>query len=188
MSDKKLDDEEIQEEIEFLVKYIRERSSLGKFITYDEFSNDPINLEEEEIKFILEKFKTEEDYSEIEELEGKEFRYFYSKDVMTDNYAKLLFRIEEKDLLKMIAQTVRYDSKRFPKTTNVETFLDQPYHIKKEELSDLLKQFENNDEYKDIKESKASNGILCLYSEEYMTKDYADALTEWAEVTRVENP
>ncbi|MFA9424611.1 MAG: hypothetical protein ACERLG_13610, partial [Sedimentibacter sp.] len=63
-----------------------------------------------------------------------------------------------------------------------------PYNLKKEEISDLLNQFKNSDEYKDIKETKSSNGILCLYSEEYLTKDYATALTEWTEVTRVENP
>lgn len=188
MSDNVLNDEKIQEDIEFVVKYIREKSSLGKFITYADFFNDPINLNEEEIKVILEKFKTDENFSDIDELVGKETRYFYSKNVMTDNYAKLIFRLEEKDLLKMIAQTVRYDSKRFPKTTNVKVFSKDPYYLKKEEISDILKQFESNDEYKDIKEVRASNGVLCLYSEEYLTKDYAAALAEWTEVTRLENP
>ncbi len=188
MSDKELNDEKIQEDIEFIVRYIREQSSLGKFITYADFSNDPIGLKQEEIEVVLEKFKTDEDLNDIDELVGKENRYFYSKKEMTDNYAKLIFRIEEKDLLKMIAQTVRYDSKRFPKTTNVSAFFREPYNLKKEEISDILSQFKINDEYKDIKETKASNGVLCLYSEEYLTKDYATALAEWIEVTRVENP
>lgn len=188
MSDKDLNDKKIQEDIEFVVRYIREQSSLGKFITYADFSKDPINFCEEELKVILEKFESDETYDEITELRGKELRYFYSKKEMTESFAELKFRIEEKDLLKMIAQTVRNNAKRFPKTTSISVFLKTPYNLKKEEMSDILNQFKNNEEYSDIKESRASNGVLCLYSEDYLTKDYADALTEWAEVTREENP
>ena len=188
MSDKEQNDIKIQEDIEFISKYIREQSSLGKFILYGDFLIEPINLNEEEFKVIFEKIKTEEDYNDITELIGKEKRYFYSKKTMTESYANLLFKIKEKDILETIAQTVRYNSKRYPKTTNVNIFLKAPFKLKKEEISDVLNQFKINDNFKDIKESKASNGVLCLYSEEYLTKNYADALTEYAEVTRVENP
>lgn len=188
MSDKEQNDIKIQEDLEFISKYIREQSSLGKFILYGDFFIEPINLNEEEFKIIIDKFKTEEEYVDITELIGKEKRYFYSKKTMTESYANLLFKIEEKDTLSTIAQTVRYNSKRYPKTTSINVFLKEPYNLKKEEISDVLNQFKNNENFKDIKESIASNGVLCLYSEEYLTKNYADALTEYAEVTRVENP
>jgi hypothetical protein len=188
LSDKEQNDKVIQEDLEFVARYIREKSSFGKFVTYDEFFIEPINANVEEFTEIFEKFNTLDEYKDISELEGKEKRYFYSKNTMTESYANLLFRIEEKDLLSMIAQTIRYNAKRFPKTTSINVFLKEPYNIKKEELSDILEQFKNNECFKDIKESKASNGVVCLFSEEYLTKDYADALTEYAEVTRLDNP
>lgn len=188
MSTENINDEILQENIEFTVKFIRENSSFGKFIKYEDFFIEPINLIEEDKEVFFEKLLNNEEYNDIAELKGKEKRYFYSKKEMSESYANLLFRIEEKDLLSMIAQTVRYNSKRYPKTTSFNVFLKSPYNIKKEELTDLLNQFKINEGYKDIKESIASNGVLCLYSEQYLSKDYADALTEYAEVTREENP
>lgn len=188
MSNKNSNNEVLLEDLEFTAKYIRENSSNGKFIKYNDFFFEPINLNEEDKEIFFDKLFNSEEFSDIKELKGKKTIYFYSEKEMTDSYAQLLFRIEEKDLLKMIAQTVRYNSKRYPKTTSLNVFLKEPYCLKKEELSDIINQYKNIQEYKDIKETKASNGVVCLYSEEYLTRDYATALTEWAEVIREENP
>jgi hypothetical protein len=187
LSKEKVNDEILQENLEFTAKYIRENSYNGKFIKYDDFFTAPISLNEEDKEIFFEKLFSNEEYSDIAELKGKENRYFYSKKEMTENYAKLLYRIEEKDILNMVADRIRTDSKRYPKTTNSNVFLNEPYNLKKDELAELYKQLSNLDDYKDIKESVASNGIKCVYSDKFLSQGYADALTELQEVTRVES-
>ena len=176
------------EDLEFIVRYIREQSAVGRFITYTDLSKEPIDLKKEEIEDVIDTLAAVESYKDIKELQGKKARYFYSDSEMTNSYAKLLFGLEEKDILKTVVETIRNDSKRFPKTTNPKVFLTHPFYFQKEELKDILKQLENREEYKDIKETKASNGVICFYSDEYLTEDYAKALTEWAEVTRYDTP
>ena len=187
MSKENINDEILQEDLEFTAKYIREKSYNGKFIKYDDFFTEPISLREEDKEIFFEKLFNNEKYSDIAELKGKDNRYFYSTKEMTESYAKLLYRIEEKDILNMVADRIRTDSKRYPKTTNSNVFLNEPYYLKKDELAEIYKQLKNIDEYKDIKESKASNGVICVYSDKYLSQTYADALTELQEVTRVES-
>lgn len=187
MSSKDKNDEVLIEDLKFTAKYIRENSSLGKFIKYDDFFTEPINLKEEDKEKFFEKLFNDEEYSDITELKGKEHRYFYSKSEMRENYAQLLYRIEEKDILNMVADRIRTDSKRYPKTTNPVAFLNEPYRLKKDELAEIFKRFKNTEEYSDIKESKASNGVICVYSDKFLSQSYADALTELQEVTRVES-
>jgi hypothetical protein len=183
-----VNDEVLLENIEFTVKYIREKSSNGKFIKYTDFFTEPISLKEEDKETFFEKLFNTDEFVDITVLEGKENKYYYSSKTMTENYAKILYRLEEKDIVNMVAERIRNDSKRFPKTTNPKSFFNEPFRIKKDELDEIFKQFRNNDEYKDIKESKASNGVVYVYSDKYLTQVYADALTETQEVINKENP
>lgn len=187
MSNKSINDEALQENLKFTVRYIRENSSLGNFIKYDDFFAEPINLIEEDKKMFFEKLFSSEEYKDIAELKGKSERYFYSTIEMNENYAKLKYNLEEKNLYNMVADRIRNDSKRYPKTTNSNVFLNDPYYLKKDELQELYKQLKNMDEYKDIKESIASNGTICMYSDKFISQSYADALTEYQEVTRMES-
>ncbi len=187
MSNENINEEVLFEDLEFTAKYIRENSSLGKFLRYDDFFTEPINLREDDKEVFFEKLQNLSEYSDIKELKGKEKRYFYSDKKMTDSYAKLLYRIEEKDILNMVADRIRNDSKRYPKTTNSITFRYGPYNMKEEEIKEIFEQFKKNEDYSDIKESKASNGVMCMYSNKFLTQNYADALTEFHEVTRVES-
>lgn len=188
MSTENINDEILQENLEFTAKYIRENSYNGKFIKYNDFFAEPISLKEEDKEVFFEKLFSTEEYSDITELKGKENRYFYSKKEMTESYAKLLYRIEEKDILNMVADRIRTDSQRYPKTTNPKTFLREPYHMNKDEIAEVFEHFKKSQDYNDIKESRASNGVICMYSEKFLTQGYADALTEWAEVTVIDNP
>lgn len=183
-----VNDEILIEDLEFTVKYIRENSSIGKFIKYNDFFAEPINLKEEDKEVFFEKLYNNNEFGDITELQGKENRYFYSSKTMTENYANILYHLEEKDIYNMVADRIRNDSKRFPKTTNPKIFINEPFRMKNDELDELFNQFKNNDEYGDIKESMASNGVVYVYSNKYLTQVYADALTEMQEVTNKENP
>ncbi|QSX09130.1 hypothetical protein J0B03_03415 [Alkalibacter rhizosphaerae] len=178
--------EALLEDLDFLTKYIREESAKGHFITYEDFLLKPLSFEEEDMELLLEELKSNVDYIQIKEVQGKETRYFYSTEKMNEQYASLLLRTKEKDFLQLIADTVRDDSKRYPKTTNIKKFLGSPYHLTTEELDAVLAQMEKDDAYQDIKKTKASNGAVCLYSDKHLVKARAEYLTEYEEVTRYE--
>ena len=188
MGNKENIDIKFQEDMEFLVRYIRENSALGKFITLDDFFVEPIHFDKEKIDEALKEIKQSEEYQDINKLIGKEKEYFYSTKEMTENYAKILFQIEEKDMLRLVAETIRSDSRRFPKTTNTKVFLAEPFHLRKDEIKSILEQFKQDENYQDIQESRASNGVICLYSNQFLSKDHADALSELEEVIRVQTP
>ncbi len=107
---------------------------------------------------------------------------------MNLKYAKLMAQIEENDVKGLIAKTVREDSKVYPRPTDIKVFNKSPFYLKDDVLFNVLEQMKEDEEYKDIKEVKASNGALYLFSDEYMEKDHAIGLTEWVEVIRKETP
>lgn len=183
MTHKEIEVKERDEKLQLVIEHIRKNSALGKFTMHSDLLDEPINLEEEEIEEIIETLKVSEEYGDLKELKGKKGSYLYSKLEMTENYAKILFRIEEKDILRLVAETIRFDSKKYPRTTSMNTFYSNPFYFSKEEFKSIIEQLQSKEEYKDIKESKASNGVVHLYSDLYLTQDYANALTEWIEVS-----
>jgi hypothetical protein len=178
---------EIFEKIKLVANLIRENSREGKFTKYMELSSEPINIEEKSINEIMESLKSSDDYKDIVELKGNKGKYLYSNSKMTSNYAKIRLMIEEKDLLKLFVDTVRYNSKVYPRTTALCSFYDEPFNFTEEIKSDILKQIKENSEYEDIKETTVSNGKVCLYSTKHLSKDHAESLAEWIEVGQYES-
>ena len=85
-------------------------------------------------------------------------------------------------------ETVRYESKTYPRPTGISLFSGSPFNFNGEQVQGFLKQLTEKYEYSDILQTKASNGSMYLYSTEYMVKDLAQALTEWIEVGQYESP
>lgn len=178
--------EALAEDLAFLTKYLQEQSAKGHFITYEDFLQKPLSFEEEDMDLVMEEILNNVDYVQIREIKGKDARYFYSSEKMNETYAQLLLRTKDKDFLRLIADSVRDDSKRYPKTTNLKKFLGSPYHIAEAELEGILDQLEKDPVYEDIKKATASNGVVCLYSDLHLSKARAEYLTEYEEVTRYE--
>jgi len=181
--EKEIREKKIDEKSKLVIQHVRKNSAIGKFTIYSDLLENPVNLEEAELDEVMQTLKTSEKYEDLKELDGKKNKYLYSGLEMTDNYAKMLFKIEEKDLLSLVADTVRYDSKKYPRTTNTKEFFSHPFGFTRDEINNILKQLNSREEYKDIKESRASNGAIHIYSDLYLTQDYANALTEWIEVS-----
>ncbi len=174
--------------IKEIVYFIRENSSNGKFTKYEDLYLEPISLTEENITEAIEALKLDPEYSDVVSRQGKEHIYLYSNIRMSENYANMVFRVEEKDLLKLLVETVRYESKTYPRPTGISLFSGSPFNFNGEQVQGFLKQVAEKDEYSDIEQTKASNGSIYLYSTKHMVKDLAEALTEWIEVGQYESP
>ena len=159
-----------------------------KLTKEEEFTLEPISLKAEDVESKIDELLSREGFEDIKKANGKKCIYLYSDKHMTDNYAKLLVKVEDGDLFSLIAETVRNDSKIYPRTTDIKLFTKSPYNFKENEFMDILSKIKQKEGFEDIKESRASNDALYLYSELHLSKVYADSLTEWIEVASLECP
>lgn len=166
--------------------FVRKASMEVRLVKPDDFFAEPISMEQEQLLDILEQVFDNPDFADIKTIQGSESQYFYSSNHMTESYAKMLVRIEDKDLLKMVAETVRHESKIYPRPTDGKLFSTSPFSFSAEQLDDVVSQIKNQENYQDIQETRASNGAMYLYSNRFMTREHAIALTEWIEVLQHE--
>lgn len=186
--------EEVTEAMEELDKvtlmgeFIRDRSYDGMLTNAEDFVDEPLSFEVEEVLQLIDELKTREEFSDICISKGTEKIYLFSEDHITKNYAKMMISVEEKDLLNLIANTVREESKIYPRPTDVRLFSKAPFNLSKDEFKDLYSQLVKKEEYSDIQETRASNNAPYLYSEKFMKKAHAASLAEWIEVGAEQNP
>jgi hypothetical protein len=159
-----------------------------KLTKAEEFIEEPFSLEVDEVLAYIDELKERDEFSDISMKKGAENIYLFSEKYITMNYAKMMILVEEKDLFKLIAETVRDESRIYPRPTSIRLFSKAPFKLSRDEFLQVLEQMNKKEEYSDIKESRASNKALYLYSEKYMKKALADSLTEWIEVEAEQNP
>jgi hypothetical protein len=128
------------------------------------------------------------DAKDLRMLTGASETWYFSDLSMTGTWATYLMRLEEKDTLRLIADTVREESRTYPRPTDLRFFNDPPFSLSDRELREALGMMELRPEFADIKRSRASNGALYLYSSLHLVEALAESLTEWIEVGQRENP
>lgn len=107
-------------------------------------------------------------------------KYLYSDISMANNYAKILLRLEENDPCYTIAETVREESRVYPRATNIRLFLYPPFNMERDKLLGYIE--ETMKQYEDIKKLEQDKlrlrypGHIFLYSEKYMSEMYAISL------------
>ena len=169
-------------------KHIRNKSSQGNIVEISELKAMDLELSEEEIDEKVEILKSDDQFNDIRILSGEEGRYIFSDDSMTKKYATMMAKVEEDNLKELIAETVREDSKIYPRPTDIKVFKKSPFYLEDEVLNEVIDQMVEEKDYKDINKVVASNGALYLYSNAHMEEDHAIGLTEWVEVIRKEIP
>lgn len=177
-----------REKIENVIYEIRESSSKGRLTKKSSLTEEASRLTEEEKEELFLSLASEPELIDITSLRGKKDLYYYSKDKMTENYANMVFRIEENDLIRAMAELIRKNSNIYPRPTSIKTFYSKPFSFTTELLRELLENLKDSSEYSDIEETKASNEAVYLYSSKFLTKKYAKSLAEWIEVGQYENP
>ena len=100
--------------------------------------------------------------------------YLYSETYITENQAEILARAE--DVKIKIANKVREDSKNLAKLTSVDSLVTLISDLKSDEVEANLAELLKDNRYQDIKSVVASTGTGYLYSETYITENYADIL------------
>lgn len=125
---------------------------------------------------------------DIKLMRGERERYYFTELLMTAAYAKHLFRIAERDPLRLIAETARDESMTYPRPTPLHTFYGPPFSMGEDEVEAALSELAASSEYADIASCAASNGDRFVYSTAHLTPAHAERLAEWIAVEEKENP
>lgn len=179
--------EEIQTGI---AERVREDSqNLSKLTCVDSLCTPVSDLEPDRVQVILADMGKDDRYKDIKSLAASTGAvYLYSETYITKNYAEILARAEANDPCATIAATVRDESRIYPRPTNIELFKDRVFNIDPDEVETHITRTLEQQEFNDIKLILASTGASYLYSNLYMSEDYAKSLVEWEEVEQYDNP
>jgi len=120
---------------------------------------------------------------------GKGETFFYSTRHMSDYYALLLARVAADDPCATIAETVRDESKRYPRPTNALFFREKLLGMSEADLKVTIGVLQQRPEFSDIKTMvHPTTGGFYLYSNQYLNADTASSLINWQEVVKDANP
>jgi hypothetical protein len=182
-SDKKRDDERL---LEAVAEAVRDRTRRVLLTRARDLRTEPPALAAADARPLLERLAKAG--GDIAAIKGGKDTYYFSTGAMTAQYATLLVRVTERDLVRLVADTVRENARLYPRPTADQSFLAEPYGLSPSELERVYDELGRDRQYADIRRCRASNGAAYLYSDKHLTAEHARGLTEWEEVGRHENP
>lgn len=121
--------------------------------------------------------KDDAQFADIKSIHGPTGKaYFFSQKYMTETYARILARVKAEDACITIAETVREESRVYPRVTNVELFKYGLFKIDRDQLDSLVAR--TQELYEDVKSIRTWTGSLYLYSTKYLSPYWAAFLAK----------
>ncbi|MDO4937275.1 MAG: hypothetical protein Q4E62_05095 [Sutterellaceae bacterium] len=112
--------------------------------------------------------------------------YYHYKPLLSASYARLLSA--QNNPAELVRDTVRENSRIYPRPIAIGCFEDMPFNLKPEEIETVLEVLNNDPDSQDIRFTQTSIGTVFLYSNKYLEDDYADYLAEYIDVGMDESP
>ena len=142
---------------ELLAEYIRERSRAAQLT-----ARKALEAEEPQLDEMLEEVHGLESCADIRSVKGSKDEYFYSDEIMANNYAMIAMLVLEKDLARTVAQMVRFNCKTYPSPTPLYHFMRSPYNYTKPQLEQALRVLKRGEDTQDIKTVISFNDVLYM--------------------------
>ena len=114
--------------------------------------------------------------------------FLYSELHMTRSYAESAARAGSQDICRAIVQTVRSESRTYPRPTPLTAFSEPPFMFSKGLLDRAVQEISGNPDYADIRLVHSSDGSVFLFSSAHMDAAHAESLAEWIAVGHLRNP
>ncbi|MCL2503984.1 MAG: hypothetical protein FWE94_05180 [Coriobacteriia bacterium] len=131
----------------------------------------------DEVSVRLEEITKDPDFEDITCLTARTGAAFaFSEGHMTIEYATVLLRVAAKDPVYTIAETVREDSRVYPRPTDIEFFKYGLFEVDRSKLDEYVEQVLV--EYEDIERFEGPKGKTYLYSSEYLEGSRAELIAE----------
>jgi hypothetical protein len=112
--------------------------------------------------------------------------YYHYKPLLSSSYARILSA--QDNPLEQLRDTVRENSRIYPRPVALELFQNPPFNMTGEQLEELLHRLADDEQSQDIRYTQTSVGSIYLYSRKYLTDEYADFLAEDIDVGGDESP
>ena len=155
-----------------------ERRRLASIVFADPAARKALEAEEPQLDEMLEEVHGLESCADIRSVKGSKDEYFYSDEIMANNYAMIAMLVLEKDLARTVAQMVRFNCKTYPSPTPLYHFMRSPYNYTKPQLEQALRVLKRGEDTQDIKTVVSFNDVLYMYSSDIMSERYAKALAD----------
>jgi len=165
---------------------VREQSRTEATLTrMDSLLVDERPLSTEEQEDLAQQLLADEGCSDLRCLRGSSgLLCLYSRDFISDGYARILLRAEDGNPYETIAATVREESEIYPRPTPLAIFREPTFGLQPDRVEQLVEEMLQLEQYRDIKTIVATTGARYLYSERYLDGEWARSLVEWEEVER----
>ena len=147
-------------------------------------------VEQKSFHAVLKEVRTAASYTDLKSVTACNGEIFFYSDMhMTARYAALLARAAANDPCTTIADTVREESKIYPRPTNVDLFRSQVFGIPSGSLEATINWVLKKEEFLDIQKLvHPLTGAVYLYSRQHMTERHASSVMDWLEVGLRNNP
>ncbi|WP_246043671.1 hypothetical protein [Geomonas edaphica] len=135
---------------------------------------------------MLNEMQTQAHYRDIKTVSSTSGElYLYCDAHVTEKYASMLAKSAVSDACQTIVDTVREESRLYPRPTKVSAFTSQVYSIPPTTLQPCIVRVLNATEYEDIRKLvHPETEAEYLYSNLHMTEEQAVALMKWLEEGR----
>jgi len=139
---------------------------------------------------VLGEMQTDERYKDIRKVTSANGEVFFHSDRhMTGGYAALLRRAAAGNFCATIVETVRDDSRLYPRATNTRIFEQKVFGIPPTELEGAVAEILRREEYGDIRKLvHPTTGGVYLFSTRFLVEPHAIALMDWEEVGKDNSP
>lgn len=173
-----------RERLDAVVDRVRRESRMARVTAPASFLAEPFSYTDEQLSQVLDDMAADPALADIVRTEDEKTGdlYLHSLDSLSVPYVRMLLRSQANDPAFLIAQTVREQSQLYPRAIPVEFFEFDPFNLELAQVFAHLTVMGSLDEYTDIHRVTVSNGMVCLYSDRYLTEPRAQALAQWAEV------
>ena len=173
----------LAETLEMLVLKVRAASRTGTVIQLSKVWPGPEN------DFIgLSQVQGGTEFRDIKLIGESGQTYVYSELHMTRSYAEAAALACDTDVCHMIAETVRRDSRTYPRPTPVAVFEAPPFLLPRDTISKAVEEISGIGAYSDIRLLRTSDESLFLYSSFHMNPGHAQSVAEWIAVGQLQNP
>ncbi len=112
--------------------------------------------------------------------------YYHYRPLLSSSYARILSA--QGNPLEQLRDTVRENSRVYPRPVALELFQNPPFNMTAEQLEEILHRLADDGDSQDIRYTQTSVGSIYLYSRKYLTDEYADFLAEDIDVGGDESP
>lgn len=142
-------------------------------------------MERDEVRTLMEEARTRPEYADVYVYEGAKDLYYYIYPTLAHNYVRGIAMAQENDLPRIIAEVVRYESKIYPRATDITTFTRFPYHYTVIQVRRMLERMARQSEYADLERYTSGKKNEYIFSTRYLSRRYATFLVEQSEDKRI---